>query len=60
MAGERVLALPISSRTLSGRVVIEPLAVDFAAVPFVLVGIPTKLGTELRLPWLGTNVRIPF
>src|SRR5467141_1510128 len=40
--------------------VIEPLDVGFAAVPFVLVGIPTKLGTELRLPWLGTNVRIPF
>jgi len=60
VAGERVLALPISSRTLSGRVVIEPLDVGFAAVPFVLVGIPTKLGTELRLPWLGTNVRITF
>ena len=43
-----------------GRVVIEPLDVGFAAVPFVLVGIPTKLGTELRLPWLGTNVRITF
>jgi hypothetical protein len=59
MSGPR-RAGPISSHTLSGRLVIEPLDVGFAAVPFVLVGIPTKLGTELRLPWLGTNVRIPF